>query len=72
MAQSALTGGAMNAYRFGREQKKPVTTFRTDGSEETSGNALIEKDERTGGFAFELTDDPKGHEAWLQQLSSWI
>ena len=24
VAQSAVTGGAMNAYRFGREQKKPV------------------------------------------------
>lgn len=72
VAQSALNGGAMNAYRIGREQKKPVATFRTDGSEETSGNAVIEKDDRTGGFAFELTDNPKGHETWLQQLSSWI
>lgn len=72
VAQSSLTGGAMNAYRFGREQKKPVATFRTDGSKETSGNALIEQDDRTGGTAFELTDDPKRHEAWLQQLSSWI
>ena len=72
VAQSALNGGAMNAYRFGREQKKPVATFRTDGSEETSGNALIEKDGRRGGFAFELPDNPKRHEAWLQQLSSWI
>ena len=72
VAQSALNGGAMNAYRIGREQKKPVVTFKTDGSEETSGNAVIEKDDRTGGYAFELTDNPKGHETWLQQLSSWI
>ena len=72
VAQSALTGGAMNAYRFGREQKKPVATFRTDGTKETSGNALIEEDDRTGGFAFALTDNTKRHEAWLQQLSSWI
>ena len=71
VAQSALSGGAMNAYRFGREQKKPVATFKTDGSEETSGNALIEKDDRTGGFAFELTDKLKRYETWLQQLSSW-
>ena len=72
VAQSSLTGGAMNAYRFGREQKKSVATFRTDGSKETSGNALIEKDDRTGGFAFELTDNLQRQKAWLQQLSSWI
>ena len=70
VAQSSLTGGAMNAYRFGREQKKPVATFRTDGSKETSGNALIEKDDRTDGSVFELTGDPQRHKAWLQQLSS--
>jgi len=68
VAQSARTGGAMNAYRFGREQKKPVSTFRMDGSEETSGNALIERDDRTGSFAFELSDSPKRYEAWLRQL----
>ncbi len=72
VAQSALTGGAMNAYRFGLEQKKPVATFRTDGSEDTSGNANIEKDERTGGVAFGLTENPERYETWLRQLSSWI
>ena len=72
VAQSATTGGAMNAYRFGREQKKPVATFETDGSEGTSGNALIGRDECTGGFVFELTSDSSGQEAWLQRLSSWI
>ena len=72
VAQSALDGGAMNAYRFGREQRKPVATFRTDGSRETSGNALIEKDDRTGGFAFGLSGSQAKYEAWLQQLSSWI
>ena len=67
VAQSSLKGGAMNAYRFGREQKKPVATFRTDGTEETSGNELIEGDDRTGGLAFELADRQWGYE-WLQQL----
>ena len=70
VAQSSLTGGAMNAYRFGREQKKPVAAFRTDGAEDTSGNKLIEEDERTGGFAFPLTDDTKRTDAWLRQLLS--
>ena len=70
VAQSAVDGGAMNAYRFGREQRKLVATFRTDGSKETSGNAVIENDGRTGALAFELTGDESRHEAWLQQLSS--
>ena len=72
VAQSALDGGAMNAYRFGREQKKPVATFRGDGSRQTTGNALIEGDERTGGFAFESTGNRANCEAWLRKLSSWI
>ncbi len=65
MAQSAVDGGAMNAYRFGREQRKAVATFRTDGTRDTSGNAVIEKDDRTGGFAFELTDDQSRYKTWL-------
>lgn len=72
VAQSAFDGGAMNAYRFGREQRKLVATFRPDGSKETSGNAVIEKDDRTGALAFELTGDASRYKAWLQQLSSWI
>ena len=72
VAQSALDGGAMNAYRFGREQRKPVATFSPDGSRETAGNALIEGDDRTGGIAFELTGNRANCEAWLQQLSSSI
>ncbi len=72
VAQSAVDGGAMNAYRFGREQRKPVATFRPDGSEETSGNAVIEKDDRTGGLAFEMATNPSISEEWLQKLSSLI
>lgn len=72
VAQSAVTGGVMNAYRFGREQKKLIATFRTDGSNGTSGNALIEEDERTGDAVFELADDLQRQEAWLQRLSSCI
>lgn len=69
VAQSAVDGGAMNAYRFGREQKKPVTTFSNDGSKETSGNAVIETANRTGGFRLESTCDDSEYEAWLQKLS---
>lgn len=41
VSQSAEDGGAMNAYRFGMEQKKPVATFEADGTSDTSGNDLI-------------------------------
>ena len=66
VAQSAVDGGAMNAYRFGREQKKPVATFRPDGSSETSGNRVIEEDIRTGGMAFDMSRSPSMPEEWLR------
>ena len=71
VAQSAVDGGAMNAYRFGREQRKPVATFRNDGSNETTGNAAIENDARTGRFGFEARCRESEYEAWLRALSSW-
>ena len=70
VAQSAVTGGAMNAYRFGREQRKPVATFIADGSEDTTGNTKIQQDSRTGGIAFELTAGRSEYGRWLDQLSS--
>lgn len=71
VAQSAMDGGAMNAYRFGREQRKPVATFRNDGSKETTGNATIENDARTGRFGLEARCRESEYEAWLRTLSSW-
>ena len=71
VAQSAVDGGAMNAYRFGREQRKPVATFLNDGSKETTGNAAIENDARTGRFGLEVRCRESDYEAWLQTLSSW-
>jgi DNA processing protein len=41
VSQSGEKGGAMNAYRFSVEQRKPVATFEPDGSPETSGNRQI-------------------------------
>ena len=72
VAQSAVDGGAMNAYRFGREQKKPVATFRPDGSRDTTGNIVIGEDSHTGGYTFELAADGAQYETWLDGLSSWI
>ena len=71
VVQSSLNGGAMNAYRFGREQRKPVATFITDDSEDTTGNDVIAKDNRTGAFAFDTTCIYPDYVAWLRELSSW-
>ena len=69
VAQSASDGGAMNAYRFAREQKKPVATFRSDGQEDAAGNTLIEQDPKTGGVLFECATDKTQYERWLDGLS---
>lgn len=69
VAQSAFNGGAMNAYRFGREQGKPVVTFEPDNSQDTSGNALIKNDEKTGEFSFNLNSNPSDYQEWLQRFS---
>lgn len=73
VAQSALNGGAMNAYRFSVEQKKPVGTFRSDSTPETEGNAFIESDfENTmrGGKPFELDERVSHYIKCNDQLSS--
>ena len=72
VAQSAVGGGAMNAYRFGREQKKPVATFRADGSSYTTGNAVIAQKQVARDVTFELTADGSKYETWLDTLSSSI
>ena len=71
VAQSAVDGGAMNAYRFAREQRKPVAAFDSDGSRDTTGNAAIGNDGRTGGFVCESAGKESEYEAWLQKLCSW-
>lgn len=71
VAQSAVHGGAMNAYRFGREQKKPVATFMPDDTEDTTGNDVIANDNRTRAFAFDSTCTGSDYEVWLRKLSSW-
>jgi DNA protecting protein DprA len=68
VAQSAKDGGAMNAFRFAVEQKKPVATFEADGTEDTSGNRLISREAWTKTFPREPS--PEAYEEWLRQLSS--
>ena len=68
VSQSTDTGGAMNAYRFAMEQKKPVATFRTDGSTDTSGNDLIAGSaERVHATVLER-DGGEGWSKWLRAL----
>ena len=72
VTQSAVDGGAMNAYRFGREQKKQVATFEADDSKETSGNAMIAADNVTGGLAFSCKAIASEYGKWFEELSSAI
>ena len=68
VSQSADKGGAMNAFRFGAEQKKPIATFRSDRTRETSGNDLIASTPekvRSTVLALKRND---GWDAWLHKL----
>lgn len=68
VSQSAEDGGAMNAYRFAMEQKKPIATFKPDGTSQTSGNDLIAGSaERVRSTVLEQ-DGGMGWTAWLQTL----
>jgi DNA protecting protein DprA len=70
IGQSAGGGGAMNAYRFAREQHKPVATFVEDGMDDTSGNKLISQERADGDAVFPREVDARAYEQWLQELFS--
>lgn len=71
ISQSSAKGGAMNAYRFAREQGRPVATFSPDGTNDTSGNALIVAEQRPGDAIFPApAEDEEAYREWLQRLSS--
>lgn len=70
VGQSAKKGGAMNAYRLAREQKKPVATFKADGHDDTSGNALIVDERNEGDAVFSVNPESEGYVAWLRKLCS--
>jgi DNA processing protein len=68
VSQSTEDGGAMNAYRFGMEQKKPLATFKYDGRPDTSGNELIAGSaERVNSTVLPL-DGGFEWSTWLQML----
>ena len=70
VSQSSKSGGAMNAFRFGLEQKKPVATFEPDGTHDTSGNKEIK--ESVKGYTSALPAAPllEDYRRWLRELSS--
>lgn len=67
VSQSSEEGGAMNAYRFAMEQKRPVATFQTDGTADTSGNDLIAGSSSKTRVSI-LDHSIAGWTAWLQSL----
>jgi predicted Rossmann fold nucleotide-binding protein DprA/Smf involved in DNA uptake len=68
VGQSSSKGGAMNAFRFGLEQRKPVATFRADGRVDTSGNLEIAHSERGVTTSFAVTGSQKDWSQWLSAL----
>lgn len=70
VAQSAIDGGAMNAYRFGREQRKPLATITSDDSEDTSGNKMIAEDTKVAARAFDSNCSESSFDAWLERFSA--
>jgi DNA protecting protein DprA len=68
MSQSSSKGGAMNAYRFALEMRRPFATFQADSTDDTSGNAEAVRDQK--GDVTELNPgDRSAARTWLQQLS---
>lgn len=65
VAQSSAKGGAMNAFRFASEARKPVSTFPSDGTDETSGHEMIRL--YVSGAVLSNAEE---HETWLRKLSS--
>ena len=79
VGQSSAKGGAMNAFRFALEQRKPVATFEPlpgdDGvnpQAPTSGNAVIAQERKVPVAVFPLRPAFEEWQRWLTMLSSSI
>ena len=70
VGQTSKSGGAMNAFRFGVEQKKPVATFEADGSEGTSGNREIIESAKGKVSTLPAAGVPEDCQRWLRGLYS--
>lgn len=69
VGQTSKSGGAMNAFRFGLEQKKPVATFEPDVTDATSGNKEIMESTRGNTSVFPATPEIEDFRRWLHELS---
>lgn len=69
IGQSSADGGAMNAFRFAIEQRKPVATFESDGTAETSGNAVIAREQKVPAVSFKQSVVETEWRTWLSTLS---
>ena len=69
VGQTSKSGGAMNAFRFGLEQKKPVATFEPDGTDDTSGNKEIMESTRGNTSVLPATPGIEDYRRWLHELS---
>lgn len=70
VGQTAVKGGAMNAYRFAVEERRPIATFAADGKEDSAGNAFMEHDEKAQALVTSLpiTNSRDRWGTWLRQL----
>lgn len=68
VGQSSSTGGAMNAFKFALEQRKPVATFEFDGTPETTGNLDIAHSAKGRTRSFPQRLDLFEWESWLSEL----
>lgn len=70
ISQSPLSGGAMNAFRFAQEQRKPVATFEADDIEDTWGNRSLNQQRRISAQTFSnKRNDRQAWKQWLLNLS---
>ena len=67
IAQSSKRGGSMNAYRFGKELKRPISTFEDDNSNDTAGNRVIKESSEARVFATDPASS-SSYEQWIQSL----
>lgn len=68
VGQTSKSGGAMNAFRFGLEQKKAVATFEPDDNDDTSGNLEISESVKGNTSALPATVTVPEYRVWLREL----
>lgn len=73
ISQTSDTGGAMNAFRFAKEQKKPIATFRQENNvPDTSGNRFISDNYSLATTFSTDSSNERVYQSWLEKLLSSI